>query len=57
MRINCDTAQEYYIQQTIKDKMLGYSFTHPKCNASILLQLAVELQQLKDDFHTVGAGM
>ncbi|XP_021380201.1 protein unc-80 homolog isoform X3 [Mizuhopecten yessoensis] len=56
MRINCDTAQEYYIQQTIKDKMLGYSFTHPKCNASILLQLAVELQALKDEFHTVGAG-
>jgi hypothetical protein len=44
MKINCDMAQEYYLQQTIKDKLQGYSFQHPKCNASVVLILAVELQ-------------
>lgn len=57
MKVNCDTAQEYYLQQTIKDKLQGYSFTHPKCRATILLQLALELQQLKEDFNNVGIGM
>ena len=54
MRINCDTAQEYYLQQAIKDKLQGYSFTHPKCTASKLLQLATELQKLKEEFYTGG---
>ncbi|KAK3087178.1 hypothetical protein FSP39_002695 [Pinctada imbricata] len=54
MRINCDTAQEYYLQQSIKDKLQGYSFTHPKCTASKLLQLASELQKLKEEFYTGG---
>jgi hypothetical protein len=56
MRVNCDTAQEYYLQQTIKDKLLGYSSTHPKCNGSIMLQLAVELRQCKEDFKSSGKG-
>ena len=32
----------------------GYSFTHPKCTASKLLQLATELQKLKEEFYTGG---
>ena len=56
MKINCDMAQEYYLQQTIKDKLQGYSFQHPKCNASVVLILAVELQQIKEDIAAVGAG-
>lgn len=54
MKINCDTAQEYYLQQAIKDKMQGFSFSHPKCSATVLLQLAVELQHLKEEFYNVG---
>ena len=54
MKINCDTAQEYYLQQAIKDKMQGFSFSHPKCSATVLLQLAVDLQHLKEEFYNVG---
>ncbi|KAL4233067.1 Protein unc-80 [Mactra antiquata] len=54
MRVNCDTAQEYYIQQTIKDKLQGYSFTHPKCTGSVLVELAVELKQIKEEFISTG---
>ncbi|KAK6194683.1 hypothetical protein SNE40_000272 [Patella caerulea] len=49
MKVNCDTAQEYYLQQTIRDKLQGYSFTHPKSCGSILIQLATELKQLRDE--------
>ncbi|XP_076436361.1 protein unc-80 homolog isoform X3 [Babylonia areolata] len=57
MRVNCDTAQEYYIQQTIKDKLQGYHYAYPKSTATILLTLSVELQQLRDQLQactTVG---
>ena len=54
MRVNCDTAQEYYIQQTVKDKLQGYSFTHPKCIGSVLVELALELKQIKEDFISAG---
>lgn len=56
MKVNCDMAQEYYLQQTIKDKLQGYSFQHPKCSASVILMLAVELQQIKEDIAAIGAG-
>ncbi|ESO92838.1 hypothetical protein LOTGIDRAFT_232936 [Lottia gigantea] len=49
MKVNCDTAQEYYLQQTIRDKLQGYSFTHPKSCSSILIQLATELKQLREE--------
>ncbi|WAR09253.1 UNC80-like protein [Mya arenaria] len=54
LRINCDTAQEYYEQQTIKDKLQGYSFTHPKCMGSVLVELALELKLIKDEFIATG---
>ena len=57
MRVNCDTAQEYYIQQTIKDKLQGYNYAYPKSTATILLTLSIELQQLRDQLqlqNTVG---
>ncbi|CAG2255351.1 UNC80 [Mytilus edulis] len=55
MKVNCDMAQEYYLQQTIKDKLQGYSFQHPKCSAGVVLMLAGELQQIKEDIAAVGA--
>ena len=54
MKVNCDTAQEYYIQQTVKDKLLGYSFTHPKCTGSVLVELTMELRQIKEEFICAG---
>ncbi|XP_052242651.1 protein unc-80 homolog isoform X2 [Dreissena polymorpha] len=54
LRVNCDTAQEYYEQQTIKDKMHGYSFTHPKCVGTILVELALELKQIREEFIATG---
>ena len=52
MRVNCDTAQEYYIQQTIKDKLQGYNYAYPKSTASILLSLSIDLQQLRDQLQS-----
>ncbi|KAL3872189.1 hypothetical protein ACJMK2_040132 [Sinanodonta woodiana] len=54
MKVNCDTAQEYYIQQTIKDKLQGYSFAHPKCTGGVLVELAIELRQIKEEFISAG---
>ncbi|KAL8568215.1 hypothetical protein ACOMHN_027738 [Nucella lapillus] len=55
MRVNCDTAQEYYIQQTIKDKLQGYNYAYPKSTATILLTLSVELQHLRDQLQACTA--
>ena len=55
MRVNCDTAQEYYIQQTIKDKLQGYNYAYPKSTAAILLTLSVDLQQLRDQLQACNA--
>ncbi|GFO03526.1 unc-80-like protein, partial [Plakobranchus ocellatus] len=49
MRVNCDTAQEYYLQQTIRDKLQGYTFSYHKSASAILVTLALELRQLRDE--------
>ncbi|XP_055887561.1 protein unc-80 homolog isoform X2 [Biomphalaria glabrata] len=49
MRVNCDTAQEYYLQQTIKDKLQGYTFSYHKPASAILVNLAIELRHLRDE--------
>ncbi|GFR73733.1 Unc-80-like protein [Elysia marginata] len=49
MQVNCDTAQEYYLQQTIRDKLQGYTFSYHKSASSILVTLALELRQLRDE--------
>ena len=56
MRVNCDTAQEYYIQQTIKDKLQGYNYAYPKSTATVLLSLSVDLQQLRDQLQASSTG-
>lgn len=56
MRVNCDTAQEYYMQQTIKDKLQGYSYAYPKSTATILISMAQELKQLRDNMAACVAG-
>jgi hypothetical protein len=55
MRVNCDTAQEYYIQQTIKDKLHGYNYAYPKSTATILLSLSLDLQMLRDQLQVSSA--
>jgi len=54
LRINCNTAPEYYEQQTIRDKLQGYTFTHPKCMGSVLVELALELKMIKEEFISTG---
>ncbi|KAH9525120.1 Protein unc-80 [Bulinus truncatus] len=49
LRVNCDTAQEYYLQQTIKDKLQGYTFSYHKPASAILVNLALELRHLRDE--------
>ena len=56
MRVNCDTAQEFYLQTTIKDKLKGFSYVHPKSVGTILLLLATDLKQLKEDISHSSTG-
>ncbi|XP_036354476.1 protein unc-80 homolog isoform X2 [Octopus sinensis] len=50
MKVNCDTAEEYFLQQIIKDKLMGvHSVNHPKCKGNILIQLTIELRQIKEE--------
>lgn len=53
MKVNCDTAQEYFLQQTIKEKITG-NLPHPRCNGSVLVQLATELRQIKEEITSAG---
>ena len=48
MKVTCDTEHEYFLQQTVYQKLAGCSMPHPKCKGSLLVDLAAELQQIKD---------
>jgi len=48
MKVTCDTEQEYFLQQTVYQKLEGCNMPHPKCKGSLLVDLAAELQQVKD---------
>ncbi|XP_059153938.1 protein unc-80 homolog isoform X2 [Physella acuta] len=56
LRINCDTAQEYYLQQSIKDKLQGYTFSYHKPASAILVSLSLELRQLRLELANSSAG-
>jgi hypothetical protein len=49
MKVACDTEQEYYIQQTVYQKLLGFNMAPPKCKGILLVDLAAELRQIKDE--------
>ncbi|CAE1324419.1 UNC80 [Acanthosepion pharaonis] len=50
MKVNCDTAEEYFLQQIIKDKLMGvHTVNHPKCKGSTLIQLTLELRHIKEE--------
>jgi len=55
MKVACDTEREYFLQQTVYQKLDGGSMPHRKCKANILVDLAAELQQIKDNL-TFAAG-
>jgi len=48
MKVTCDTEQEYFLQQTVYQKLEGCNMPHPKSKGSLLVDLAAELQQVKD---------
>jgi hypothetical protein len=49
MKVTCDTEQEYYCQQTVYQKLQGYNMPSQKCKGSLLVDLAAELRQMKDE--------
>jgi len=49
MKVTCETEQEYYIQQTVYQKLQGCNMPTKKCKGSLLVDLAAELRQIKDD--------
>jgi len=55
MKVTCDTEQEYFLQQTVYQKLDGCNMPDPKCKGSLLVDLAAELQQVKDSL-TFSAG-
>ena len=57
LRVNCDTAQEYYLQQTIKDKLQGYVFSYNKSASAILVNLSQDLSKLRDELASSSGGL
>jgi len=49
MKVMCDTEQEYFLQQTVYQKLEGCNMPDPKCKGSLLVDFAAELQQIKDN--------
>jgi len=49
MKAVCETEQEYYLQQLVHQKLRGYSMPDPKSKGSVLVDLAAELKQAKDE--------
>ena len=50
----CETEQEYFLQHLVHQKLQGHSMGHPKCKASILIELASELRLIREDLMTAG---
>ena len=50
MKSMCETEQEYFLQQTVHQKLQGYSMPHPKCKGTILVELATELRDELSSF-------
>ena len=48
MKVTCDTEQEYFLQQTVYQKLEGCNMPDPKCKGSLLVDFAAELQQIRD---------
>jgi len=48
MKVMCDTEQEYFLQQTVYQKLRGCNMPDPKCKGSLIVDLAAELQQVRD---------
>ena len=49
MKVMCETEQEYYTQHCVHQKLQGYNMPHPRSNGNLLIELATELRNLKDE--------
>lgn len=56
MKSTCETEQEYFIQQNVHQKLQGLNMPHPKCKASILVELAAEMRHLKEELTSLPIG-
>ena len=50
MKVMCETEEEYFLQQLVHQKLQGHNMPHPKCKATILIELASELRHLKEEY-------
>ena len=58
MKVMCETEQEYFLQHLVHQKMQGLNLPHPKCRGTVLIELAAELRQAKEELiATMQAGM
>ena len=56
MKSMCETEEEYFLQHMVHQKLQGYNMPHPKCKGTILVELAAELRQLKEELSTQPQG-
>ena len=49
MKAMCETEQEYFLKQLVHEKLRGHSMPDPKCIGSVLVDLATELKQVRDE--------
>ena len=49
MKVTCETEQEFYLQQTVYQKLQGCNMPSQKSKGSLLVDLAAELRQIKDE--------
>ena len=49
MKAACDTEHEYFLQQTVHQKLQGCSMPQLKCKGSVLIDLAAEIKQIRDE--------
>ncbi len=49
MKVMCETEEEYFLQHLVHQKLQGYNMPHPKCKATVLIELASELRSLKEE--------
>lgn len=50
----CDSGEEYYIQQAVHQKLQGEGSVVPKSKGTILIDLAMQLKQIKLELSSSG---
>ena len=49
MKVMCETEQEYFLQHLVHQKLQGVNLPHTKCRGTVMIELAAELRQAKEE--------